>query len=168
MGFAFPLATDKVEHLFSDIEGAVQRGEVDAGVIIHENRFTYADRGFHKIKDLGEHWEQRTGHPIPLGGIAVHRRLPPAVRLKLDRVLRRSVEHAMALPSDSLEFTRKHAQEMDVEVMRQHIALYVNHYSLDLGEKGRRAVWRMYEEGARIVGFPRVEGAIFVPAAEMV
>lgn len=163
MGFAFPKATDKVEYIFSDIEDAVQCGEVDAGVIIHENRFTYADRGFHKIKDLGEHWEQRTGHPIPLGGIAVHRRLSPALRLKLDRVLRRSVEHAMAHPSDSLDFTRRHAQEMDVEVMRQHIALYVNDHSVDLGEKGRKAVWQMYAEGARIAGFPRVEGAIFVP-----
>jgi 1,4-dihydroxy-6-naphthoate synthase len=163
MGFAFPDATEKVEMLFSDIEGAVSRGEVDAGVIIHENRFTYAERGFVKLMDLGEHWEQTTGHPIPLGGIAVHRRIDPATRLKLDRVLRRSIEHAMAHPEDSLGFTREHAQEMDPEVMRSHIALYVNDYSLDLGEKGRAAVHHMYLQGEKIPGFPNVNGALFVP-----
>lgn len=162
MGFAFPQAQNRVEMLFSDIEGTVSRGEVDAGVIIHENRFTYAERGFVKIMDLGEHWEQRTGHPIPLGGIAVHRRIDPATRQKIDRVLRRSIEHAMAHPEDSLGFTREHAQEMDSEVMRQHIALYVNDFSLDLGEKGRAAVHRMYAEGATIAGFPDVSGEIFV------
>jgi 1,4-dihydroxy-6-naphthoate synthase len=162
MGFAFPDATEKVEMLFSDIEGAVARGDVDAGVIIHENRFTYAERGFVKLMDLGEHWEQTTGHPIPLGGIAVHRRIDPATRLKLDRVLRRSIEHAMAHPEDSLGFTREHAQEMDPEVMRSHIALYVNDYSLDLGEIGRAAVQRMYAEGAGIKDFPQVKGKLFV------
>lgn len=162
MGFAFPDATEKVEILFSDIEGAVRKGDADAGVIIHENRFTYAERGFIKLMDLGEHWEQTTGHPIPLGGIAVHRRIDPATRLKLDRVLRRSIEHAMAHPEDSLGFTREHAQEMDPEVMRSHIALYVNNYSLDLGEKGRAAVQRMYAEGAGIKDFPKVKGKLFV------
>ncbi|MCF8258494.1 MAG: 1,4-dihydroxy-6-naphthoate synthase [Flavobacteriales bacterium] len=162
MGFAFPEATDRTEMLFSDIEGAIARGEVDAGVIIHENRFTYAERGFHRIIDLGEHWEQRTGHPIPLGGIAVHRRIDPATRLRLDRVLRRSIEHAMAHPEVSLGFTREHAQEMDPEVMRRHIALYVNDFSLNLGEKGRAAVQRMYAEGAKLPGFPKVTGRIFV------
>lgn len=162
MGFAFPEALHKVEMLFSDIEAAVARGDVDAGVIIHENRFTYADRGFTKLMDLGEHWEQRTGHPIPLGGIAVQRRVDPATRQKLDRVLRRSIEHAMVHPEDSLGFTREYAQEMDPEVMQKHIALYVNDYSLNLGDKGRAAVHHMYAEGARIHGFPRVEGEIFV------
>jgi len=163
MSFAFPMADNRVEMLFSDIEGAVAHDEVDAGVIIHENRFTYAERGFVKLMDLGEHWEQHTGQPIPLGGIAVHRRIAPATRLKLDRVLRRSIEHAMAHPEDSLGFTKEHAQEMDAEVMRKHIALYVNDHSLNLGEKGRAAVHRMYAEGAGVKDFPRVEGAIFVP-----
>jgi len=162
MGFAFPDAVSKTEMLFSDIEGAVKEGEFDAGVIIHENRFTYAERGFVKIMDLGEHWEQQTGHPIPLGGIAVHRMIDPSTRLKLDRLLRRSIEHAMAHPEDSLGFTREHAQEMDSEVMRKHIALYVNDYSVNLGEKGRAAVGHMYAEGAKIKGFPMVEGKIFV------
>jgi 1,4-dihydroxy-6-naphthoate synthase len=162
MGFAFPDALNKVELLFSDIESAVANSAADAGVIIHENRFTYAERGFVKILDLGEHWEQSTGHPIPLGGIAVHRSIDPETRLKLDRVLRRSIAHAMAHPEDSLGFTRAHAQEMSPDVMQQHIALYVNDYSLDLGEKGRAAVHHMYAEGAKIAGFPRVEGKMFV------
>jgi 1,4-dihydroxy-6-naphthoate synthase len=162
MAFAFPKAVNKTEMLFSDIEAAVARGDVDAGVIIHENRFTYAERGFRKLMDLGEHWEQTTGHPIPLGGIAVHRSIAPAVRKKIDRVLRRSVEYAMAHPAESLGYTSQHAQEMDPSVMQQHIALYVNAYSIDLGPKGKEAVGHMYAEGARIPGFPRVEGGIFV------
>lgn len=162
MGFAFPDALNKRAMLFSDIEGAVAREEVDAGVIIHENRFTYAERGFMRIMDLGEHWEQQTGHPIPLGGIAVHRSIDPDTQLKLDRVLRRSIAHAMAHPEDSLGFTRENAQEMDATVTQQHIALYVNDYSLNLGVKGRAAVLHMYAEGAKIGGFPKLAGKIFV------
>lgn len=163
LGHGFPQVTTKVEMLFSEIESAVESGKVDAGVVIHENRFTYAQRGFHKLLDLGEHWEQQTGHPIPLGGIAVHRRLAPALRAKIDRVLHRSVLHAMAHPEDSISYTRQHAQEMDTEVMQKHIALYVNDYSIDLSLKGREAVRHMYDVGATIAGFPKVEGAIFVP-----
>lgn len=162
MGYAYPKAVNKQEMLFSAIENAVATGEVDAGVIIHENRFTYAERGFHKIVDLGEHWEQKTGFPIPLGGIAVHRRVSPANRLKIDRVLRRSVEYAMAHPNDSMPYTCQYAQEMSEDVMRKHIALYVNDYSVYLGEKGRAAVHHMYEVGATLPDFPKVEGAIFL------
>jgi 1,4-dihydroxy-6-naphthoate synthase len=162
MGYAYPKAVNKQEMLFSAIENAVATGEVDAGVIIHENRFTYAERGFHKIVDLGEHWEQKTGFPIPLGGIAVHRRVSPANRLKIDRVLRRSVEYAMAHPNDSMPYTCQYAQEMSEDVMRKHIALYVNDYSVHLGEKGRAAVHHMYKVGATLPDFPKVEGAIFL------
>ena len=162
MGYAYPKAVNNQEMLFSAIENAVATGEVDAGVIIHENRFTYAERGFHKIVDLGEHWEQKTGFPIPLGGIAVHRRVSPANRLKIDRVLRRSVEYAMAHPNDSMPYTCQYAQEMSEDVMRKHIALYVNYYSVNLGEKGRAAVHHMYEVGATLPDFPSVEGAIFL------
>jgi 1,4-dihydroxy-6-naphthoate synthase len=162
MGYAYPKAVNKQEMLFSAIENAVATGEVDAGVIIHENRFTYAERGFHKIVDLGEHWEQKTGFPIPLGGIAVHRRVSPAYRLKIDRVLRRSVEYAMAHPNDSMPYTCQYAQEMSEDVMRKHIALYVNYYSVNLGEKGRAAVHHMYKVGAILPDFPKVEGAIFL------
>src|SRR5829696_3546886 len=112
LGFAFPAAANRTEMVFSDIEGAVLSGTVDAGVIIHENRFTYAAKGLRKIIDLGEHWEQQTGFPIPLGGIVASRTLPPDVIARVDRVFRRSVEFAFANPDASLPFVREHAQEM--------------------------------------------------------
>ena len=140
LGFAFPGAVNRAEMVFSDIEGAVQSGAVDAGVIIHENRFTYEAKGLLKIIDLGEHWEQRTGFPIPLGGIVASRALPAEVIAQVDRVFRRSVEFAFANPDASLPFVREHAQEMSEEVMFQHIRLYVNVYSIDLGIDGKRAI----------------------------
>ena len=148
LGFAFPAAANRTEMVFSDIEGAVLSGAVDAGVIIHENRFTYAAKGLRKIIDLGEHWEQRTGFPIPLGGIVASRTLPPDVIARVDRIFRRSVEFAFANPDASLPFVREHAQEMSEQVMRQHIELYVNEYSVDLGPDGRRAVNLLLERVA--------------------
>jgi len=148
LGFAFPAAANRTEMVFSDIEGAVLSGTVDAGVIIHENRFTYAAKGLRKIIDLGEHWEQQTGFPIPLGGIVASRTLPPDVIARVDRVFRRSVEFAFANPDASLPFVREHAQEMSEQVMRQHIDLYVNEYSVDLGPDGRRAVHVLLERVA--------------------
>jgi len=148
LGFAFPAAANRTEMVFSDIEGAVLSGTVDAGVIIHENRFTYAAKGLRKIIDLGEHWEQQTGFPIPLGGIVASRTLPPDVIARVDRVFRRSVEFAFANPDASLPFVREHAQEMSEYVMRQHIDLYVNEYSVDLGPEGRRAVHLLLERVA--------------------
>lgn len=139
-GLAFPRATAKTPMLFSDIEGAVLAGRVDAGVIIHENRFTYESRGLRKVVDLGEWWERETGAAIPLGGIVVRRSLPDAVKARLNAVMRRSVEYAFAHPEASRDYVRAHAQEMSEDVMRQHIELYVNDYSLDLGAEGRRAV----------------------------
>jgi 1,4-dihydroxy-6-naphthoate synthase len=148
LGFAFPSATNRAEMVFSDIEGAVLGGAVDAGVIIHENRFTYAAKGLQKILDLGEHWEQETGYPIPLGGIAARRALPADVIGRVDRIFRRSVEFAMAHPDASLPYVRAHAQEMSDDVMYQHINLYVNEYSIDLGVDGRRAVALLLERVA--------------------
>ena len=148
LGFAFPAAVNRTEMVFSDIEGAVLSGAVDAGVIIHENRFTYAAKGLRKIIDLGEHWEQQTGFPIPLGGIVAKRALPSEVIARVDRIFRRSVEFAFAHPDASLPFVREHAQEMSEQVMRQHIDLYVNEYSIDLGPDGRRAVNLLLERVA--------------------
>jgi 1,4-dihydroxy-6-naphthoate synthase len=148
LGFAFPAAVNRTEMVFSDIEGAVLSGVVDAGVIIHENRFTYAAKGLRKIIDLGEHWEQQTGFPIPLGGIVASRALPAHVIARVDRIFRRSVEFAFAHPDASLPFVREHAQEMSEQVMRQHIELYVNEYSIDLGPDGRRAVNLLLERVA--------------------
>jgi len=106
LGFAFPAAANRKEMVFSDVEGAVLSGEVDAGVIIHENRFTYEGKGLQKIIDLGEHWEQQTGFPIPLGGFVASRALPAEVIARVDRILRRSVEFAFANPEASLPFVR--------------------------------------------------------------
>lgn len=144
LGLAFPAATQTTPMVFSDIEGAVQSGEFDAGVIIHENRFTYESRGLQKIVDLGEYWEQTTGFPIPLGGIVASRALGPDVQATMDRVLRRSVEYAFAHPDDTLPYVRAHAQDMDDAVMMKHIALYVNAFSVDLGTSGRQAVEELF------------------------
>jgi 1,4-dihydroxy-6-naphthoate synthase len=148
LGLAFPAASKKVEMVFSAIEGAVLAGEVDAGVIIHENRFTYEARGLRKVIDLGDHWEQQTGAPIPLGAIAVRRDLPQDIQRAINRIMRASVEYAFAHPEASREFVRAHAQEMAEDVMAQHIALYVNDYSVDLGPEGRRAIEVLFARGA--------------------
>jgi 1,4-dihydroxy-6-naphthoate synthase len=138
--FFFPDAKKKNEMIFSEIENAVFSGKVDAGVIIHENRFTYEQKGLKKICDLGELWEKETGQPIPLGGIAVKKNLPIEIQQKVSMIMRRSVEFAFANPSASNEYVKQHAQEMDETVRRKHIALYVNDFSVSLGEKGRRAI----------------------------
>jgi 1,4-dihydroxy-6-naphthoate synthase len=151
LSLAFPAARDRTPLVFSDIESAVLDGSFDAGLIIHENRFTYQAKGLTKIIDLGEFWESTTGAPIPLGGIAVKRTLPQDVQLTMNRVMRRSVEFAFANPEASRAFVREHAQEMSEEVMRQHIDLYVNAYSLDLGADGRRAVDELFAR-ARAAG----------------
>lgn len=136
----YPNAKNKVEMLFSEIENAVLSGQVDAGVIIHENRFTYEQKGLHKIIDLGEWWEKETGAAIPLGGIVIKRELPDEVKQKVNRIIRKSVEYAFANPNASMPFVKAHAQEMEEAVMQKHIDLYVNKYSIDLGEEGKRAI----------------------------
>jgi 1,4-dihydroxy-6-naphthoate synthase len=148
LGLAFPHARNKREMLFSAIESALLEDQVDAGVIIHENRFTYQARGLRKILDLGEFWESRTGAPIPLAGIVAARRLPADVKQTVNRVLRRSVEYAFANRDASLPFIREHAQEMSEEVMYQHIDLYVNEYSVELGASGKRAVELLFSRAA--------------------
>ncbi|HKB12745.1 MAG TPA: 1,4-dihydroxy-6-naphthoate synthase, partial [Vicinamibacterales bacterium] len=125
LGIAFPAARNKFEMLFSGIEGALLRDEYDAGLIIHENRFTYEEKGLRKIVDLGEFWERETGAPIPLGGIVVNRQLPDEVKHAVNRIVRRSVEYAFAHRDASLPFVRRHAQEMNDDVMYRHIDLYV-------------------------------------------
>jgi 1,4-dihydroxy-6-naphthoate synthase len=145
---AYPQARDKTALVFSEIEDAVLDGRFDAGLIIHENRFTYEAKGLRKIVDLGEFWERTTGAPIPLGGIVVRRSLAAEVQQTINRVMRRSVEYAFAHPGDSQPFVREHAQTMSDEVMRQHIALYVNDYSIDLGADGRRAVDLLFARAA--------------------
>ncbi|HRI20158.1 MAG TPA: 1,4-dihydroxy-6-naphthoate synthase [Panacibacter sp.] len=143
---AFPNAAKKEFKVFNEIENAVLNKEVDAGVIIHENRFTYHLKGLHRLMDLGEYWEQKTGVPIPLGGIAAKRNLPVELIRKADRLIRKSVEYAYENNYEVLaDYVKQHAQEMSEQVMRQHIDLYVNNYSVDLGEDGKKSVMKMLE-----------------------
>lgn len=138
---AFPSARDKLFMVFNAIEDAVLSGAVDAGVIIHENRFTYQQRGLMKLMDLGEFWEKETGAPIPLGGIIFRRGMSsPDLAARVNWLIRRSLEYAFAGYPALPDYVRTHAQEMDETVMRQHIDLYVNHYSLSLGNDGARAI----------------------------
>jgi 1,4-dihydroxy-6-naphthoate synthase len=164
LSLAFPRATDKSECLFSDIERGVLDGRFDAGLIIHENRFTYADRGLKKIIDLGEFWESETGAAIPLGGIVISRRLPADVRQRVNRVMRRSVEYAFANRDASLPFVRANAQAMSDEVMYKHIDLYVNEYSVDLGVDGRRAVEVLFERARNSGVIPEMKEDLFLSA----
>jgi len=149
LNIAFPNHQNKVEILFSEIENKVLEGRVDAGLIIHENRFTYQEKGLEKVKDLGEFWEEETGLPIPLGGIVVKRELPLATQQKIERVLRKSVEFAFENPNSSADYVKFHAQEMGKEVVDAHIALYVNYYSISLGEQGRKAVELLFEKSGK-------------------
>ena len=145
LSLAFPEMQQKIPMLFSKIEEAILHAEVEAGLIIHENRFTYAEKGLRKIIDLGEYWESLTQLPIPLGGIVVKRTLNRDLQLKIDRVLRRSVAFALDFPEQTMDYVSQHAQEMDPQVMQQHISLYVNNYTLDLGNKGQQAVQRLFD-----------------------
>jgi 1,4-dihydroxy-6-naphthoate synthase len=164
LSVAFPGATAKSQLLFSAIEGAVLDGTFDAGLIIHENRFTYAAKGLKKIIDLGEYWESETGAAIPLGGIVINRALPEDVQQKMNRIMRRSVEYAFANRTASLPFVRANAQEMSEDVMYQHIDLYVNDYSVDLGREGRRAVEVLFERARAVGVIPPVQTAVFLGA----
>lgn len=162
LSLAFPKAQQKQETLFSNIEQQVLSGEVDAGLIIHENRFTYQDRGLVKLIDLGEWWEQTTQLPIPLGGIVVQRSLPVDLQQKVNRVLRRSIEFAFENPAASLPYVRAHAQEMDLAVIQQHIGLYVNDFSVDLGAKGKAAIQHLFDTAIQAGLIERPTMDIFV------
>jgi 1,4-dihydroxy-6-naphthoate synthase len=141
---AWPGAVRKTEYLFSDIEDALINDEVDAGLIIHETRFTYQKRGLRKIADMGEYWEKLTGLPIPLGTIVIKRSVPEDIALKVNRILKRSLDFAYRDSVASYEFVASNAREMDRDVMNNHIKLYVNEFTSQLGEEGRRAVTRLF------------------------
>jgi 1,4-dihydroxy-6-naphthoate synthase len=142
---AYPEAKNKTFMVFHEIEDAVISGKVDAGVIIHENRFTYRQRGLHKVADLGAYWEEKVKVPIPLGGIVMKRPAGYAIQKKIDQLIRKSLDYAFAHYPSITGYVRQHSQEMDESVMRQHIDLYVNNYSLELGEGGKKAVQKMLE-----------------------
>ena len=140
MGKLFPQIEERTPLLFSRIAAAVERGDFDAGVLIHEGRFVYRERELELVADLGQLWEQRTALPLPLGGIAARRSLPDEVRHEDGRLLRTSIEYAFTHPEASRTYIKQHAQELDDKVIDAHIALFVNGYSLSLGDEGRRAV----------------------------
>lgn len=168
LGLAYPKAQNKKQMLFSEIENAVLSGEeISAGLIIHENRFTYQSKGLVKIVDLGEYWESKTGLPIPLGGIAIQRGLPLSIKQTVDKLFRQSVQYAFNHPQDTMPFVKQYAQEMDESVMRQHIELYVNHYSLDLGTVGREAVHKLFTLAHQLRLIPAFKGEVLVPQFEI-
>ncbi|MFT4092378.1 MAG: 1,4-dihydroxy-6-naphthoate synthase [Niabella sp.] len=138
--FAFPQAKNKVFRVFHEIEDAVVNGEADLGVIIHENRFTYQQKGLHKVVDLGEYWERKMNAPIPLGGIVIKKELGTEIYDTVDVLINKSLQQSFAHYPFVSDYIKQHAQTMSEEVMRQHIALYVNNYSLNLGEGGHKAV----------------------------
>jgi 1,4-dihydroxy-6-naphthoate synthase len=146
---------------FHEIMPAVCSGRVDAGVIIHESRFTYQRHGLTRIVDLGEWWERETGHAIPLGGIAMRRDLGAELIRRTERALTASVDYAHAHPADVWPTIRRHAQEMEDEVMRQHIALYVNDFTRDYGAEGEAAIRHLLETAERLAIVPHSDQPIF-------
>jgi len=141
---AWPESLNKKEYLFSDIERAILDDEVDAGLIIHETRFTYFNKGLLKIADMGEYWENLTGLPIPLGTIVINRKIPVETALKVNRIIRRSLEYAYQDSLASYDFVVANAREMESNVMNNHIKLFVNKFTLNLGKDGKRAISELY------------------------
>lgn len=161
LSLAYPQATNTYETVFSAIEQDVLDGKADAGLIIHENRFTYQEKGLIKIQDLGEYWEQSTGMPIPLGGIVVRRDLPEDIKKQVNRLMAESVRQATTKPGQTRPYVRAHAQEMNEDVMYQHIELYVNEYTQDLGDRGRAAVNQLFEQAGKLDLIPPVVEPLF-------
>jgi len=164
LGLAFPNAQNKQIMVFSEIEDALLNDQIDIGLIIHENRFTYQDKGLHKIIDLGDYWEKQTGCAIPLGGIVIKRELPMDVQLKVNRIIKRSVEFAFANPKSGLDFIRQHSQEMSEKVMYKHIDLYVNKYSVELGTEGRKAIQLLFDKALENNIIPPIKHNLFLTA----
>lgn len=150
LSLAYPKAINKHELVFSDIENAVLTQQVDAGLLIHENRFTYQEKGLDKIADLGEFWESLIHAPIPLGGIVVKKSMDKRMQQTIDSLIRQSVEFAFANPESSMDYVKQHAQEMSLEVMKKHIDLYVNQFSIDLGEVGKNAVQLLFDKAFEV------------------
>ena len=146
---AYPMATNKVFLRYDEIEDYVLSGK-GPGVIIHENRFTYEQKGLVKVADLGDYWEKQTSRPIPLGGIVIRRGLDAHTVQAIDQLIRESIQYAYTKYPELNEYIRKHSQEMEEEVMRKHIDLYVNPYSISLGNEGRDAVKKLLEVYQRL------------------
>ncbi len=147
LSFFEPRLVHREEMLFHEVMPAVLSGQASAGLIIHENRFTYQDFGLVCLQDLGAYWEAQTGLPIPLGAICVHERLGEALARKVDRVLHASIAYAFAHPQECMPYVRAHAQELSDAVTQAHINLYVNEFSLDMGPSGKAAVQKLLKVG---------------------
>ncbi len=145
LSLAYPDALNKQSYLFSDIEDVVLSGEQDAGLIIHENRFTYKQKGLKKIIDLGEWWENKTQTPIPLGGIMIRRSLPLETKEKINSLIKLSIEYAFKYPKAGYDYIKQQSQEKDPDIIQKHIELYVNEYSINLGKEGRKAIQQLYQ-----------------------
>jgi 1,4-dihydroxy-6-naphthoate synthase len=161
---AWPNALDKREYLFSDIENALLNDEVDAGLIIHETRFTYFRKGFRKIADMGEYWENLTKLPIPLGTIVINRSLPEDIALKVNRILKNSLDYAYRDSMASYDFVAGNAREMDSDVMNNHIKMFVNEFTVDLGAEGRMAIENLFRIAHEKGVIPPLPARIFLTA----
>jgi len=161
LSIAYPEHKNRKEYLFSDIEDVVLSGEMDAGLIIPENQYTYLQKGLKEVVDLGEFWETKTGLAIPLRGIVVNRKFPAEIQRKIDRIMKRSIEFALENPKASYPFVKHHAQEMDDTVMESHLKLYVNDFTSDLGEEGRKAVKMLFSEATKLGVIPKIREDIF-------
>jgi 1,4-dihydroxy-6-naphthoate synthase len=146
LSLAFPGATNKTELVFNEIENGVLNGDFDAGLIIHEGRFTYAKKGLTKLIDLGDWWEQTTHAAIPLGGIVIRRDFDKTLCATVDQIIKESLAYSWARYPELSPFVTANAQEMEEDVMRKHIQLYVNDYTTDLGEKGRSAIATLFQK----------------------
>jgi 1,4-dihydroxy-6-naphthoate synthase len=146
---AFPEAGNLYPVLFSEIGQGVLSGNYDAGVLIHEGRFTYRERGLELLMDLGENWHSLTSMPVPLGGIAVSKRLERETAARVGRVLRRSILFAMENPNLSTEYVSCYAQEMERDIQKKHIELFVNNYTLDIGDEGEAAVKELLRRASK-------------------
>ena len=159
---AWPEAGNKKEYLFSDIEDALINEEVDLGLIIHETRFTYQKRGLKKVVDMGEYWQNLTGLPIPLGTVAINRSVPGEIAGMVNRILRRSLEYAYSDSAASDDFITANAAEIDPDVTRSHIRLYVNEFTMNLGEQGRMAVEKLLNTASSRKVVPEIPPKIFL------
>lgn len=158
----FPEVNNKTEMLFSEIENAVMEGKCDAGVIIHENRFTYRNKGLQLLSDLGKKWENTAHLPLPLGCIAGKKILGEETLLKVEGLIKQSIEFAFSHTEKVMPYVRVHTQEMDEYVMQQHIELYVNHYSIALSAEGRQAVSELLNKGHKAGLLPPLNREIFL------
>lgn len=162
LSLAYPHLKNKQEMVFSTIEQKLLNDEIDLGLIIHENRFTFQDKGLQKVQDLGEYWETQTNSAIPLGGIVIKRSLPQEMQQKVNRLIKKSVEFAFDNPKSALSFIKSHAQEMDEKVMYKHIDLYVNKFSVNLGIEGKKAISTLFELAFEKGIIPKVDQNLFL------